>query len=96
MRSYVVTASAARQKTDCAIVGLHDGAPLAGAAAQLDAARVYPDRIVTTIEPSLPFHPAEGYHQNYAARNPAQPYVAAVALPKVEKLRRYFPSHLKG
>ena len=38
MRSYVVTASAARQKTDCAIVGLHDGAPLAGAAAQLDAA----------------------------------------------------------
>ena len=64
--------------------------------AQLDAARVYPDRIVTTVEPARPFYPAEGYHQNYAARNPAQPYVAAVALPKVEKLRRDFPSQLKG
>lgn len=64
--------------------------------AQLDAAKAYPDRIVTTIEPALPFYPAEGYHQNYAARNPGQPYVAAVALPKVEKLRRYFPGRLKG
>jgi leucyl aminopeptidase len=38
MRSFVVTGSAARQKTDCAIVGLHDGAEPSGAAAQLDAA----------------------------------------------------------
>jgi len=38
MRSYVVTGSAARQKTDCAIVGLHEGASPEGAAAQLDAA----------------------------------------------------------
>jgi peptide-methionine (S)-S-oxide reductase len=63
--------------------------------AQLDAARVFPAPIATTIEPSAPFHLAEGYHQNYAARNPAQPYVAAVALPKVEKLRRHFPTRLK-
>jgi len=38
MRFFVVTASAARQKTDCAIVGLHESAALSGAAAQLDAA----------------------------------------------------------
>ena len=38
MRSFVVTGSAARQKTDCAIVGLHEGSELAGATAQLDAA----------------------------------------------------------
>ena len=37
MRSFVVTGSAARQKTDCAIVGLHEGAAPAGAAAQLDS-----------------------------------------------------------
>jgi leucyl aminopeptidase len=37
MRLFVVTGSAARQKTDCAIVGLHEAGALAGAAAQLDA-----------------------------------------------------------
>jgi leucyl aminopeptidase len=37
MRLFVVTGSAARQKTDCAIVGLHEAADLSGAAAQLDA-----------------------------------------------------------
>ncbi|MGI9245174.1 MAG: leucyl aminopeptidase [Steroidobacteraceae bacterium] len=38
MRLVVVTASPARQKTDCAIVGLHEGSGLAGAAALLDVA----------------------------------------------------------
>ena len=43
---------------------------------------------MTTVEDDGPFYPAEDYHQNYAARNPAQPYVAAVAQPKVDKLRK--------
>jgi peptide-methionine (S)-S-oxide reductase len=64
--------------------------------AQLDGARVFPAAIATTIEPTGPFYPAEAYHQNYAARNPAQPYVAAVAAPKVDKLRKYFAGQLKG
>jgi protein phosphatase len=38
MRLFVVTASPARQKTDCAIVGLHEGGGLAGAGALIDAA----------------------------------------------------------
>ncbi|HEX9207355.1 MAG TPA: leucyl aminopeptidase [Steroidobacteraceae bacterium] len=38
MRSFVVTASPARQKTDCAIVGLHEGGGVTGAAAQIDVA----------------------------------------------------------
>lgn len=63
--------------------------------AQLNAAGAYPSPIVTTVESAGPFHPAEGYHQNYAARNPAQPYVAAVALPKVDKLEKYFGDKLK-
>jgi leucyl aminopeptidase len=37
MRFFVVTGSAARQKTDCAIVGLHEGAGVSGVAAQVDA-----------------------------------------------------------
>jgi leucyl aminopeptidase len=38
MRLFVVTASPQRQKTDCAIVGLHEGSAPAGAAAAIDAA----------------------------------------------------------
>ena len=38
MRLFVVTAAAARQKTDCAIVGVYEGGGLTGAAASLDAA----------------------------------------------------------
>ena len=62
---------------------------------QLNAAGAYPSPIVTTVETAGPFFPAETYHQNFAARNPAQPYVAAVALPKVDKLERYFGDKLK-
>jgi leucyl aminopeptidase len=38
MRLYVVTGTAARQKTGCAIVGVHESGAIEGAAAQLDAA----------------------------------------------------------
>lgn len=61
---------------------------------QLDAAGLFRSRIVTTLEPLTAFYKAEAYHQNYAALHPAQPYIAAVAQPKVEKLRKYFPERL--
>jgi peptide-methionine (S)-S-oxide reductase len=64
--------------------------------AQLDAATVFPDKIVTTLEPLQAFYEAEPYHQNYAARNPAQPYVLFTALPKVAKLKETFPEVLRG
>jgi peptide-methionine (S)-S-oxide reductase len=67
----------------------------AGYIRQLDAARVFPRPIVTTLEPLETFYEAEAYHQNYAARNPAQPYVAFAAAPKVEKLRSKLPDKLK-
>ncbi len=63
--------------------------------AQLTAAKAFSDPIVTTVEGDGPFYVAEDYHQNYAARNPGQPYVAAVAQPKVDKLRKYFPDRLR-
>ena len=62
---------------------------------QLDEARVFPDRIVTTLEPLEAFYEAETYHQNYAALNPGQPYIASVAAPKVEKLRSKLPEKIK-
>jgi peptide-methionine (S)-S-oxide reductase len=57
---------------------------------QLDAARIFPQPIVTRLEPLEAFHPAEDYHQNYAEKNPNQPYIAFVSAPKVEKTRQYF------
>lgn len=63
--------------------------------AQLSAAAVFSAPIVTTLEPLSAFYPAEPYHRNYAARNPLQPYIQAVALPKMEKLRDNFPAQLK-
>ena len=56
---------------------------------QLDAAHVFARPIATRIEPRAEFFDAEAYHQNYAARNPHQPYIAAIALPKVAKLHKH-------
>jgi peptide-methionine (S)-S-oxide reductase len=63
--------------------------------AELTAARAFPQPIVTTVEPLEAFYEAEPYHQNYATRNPAQPYILFTALPKVEKLKDSFPDLLK-
>jgi len=62
---------------------------------QLNDARVFNSPIVTTLEPLKAFYVAEDYHQNYAALNPGQPYIAYVAQPKVEKLRENFRDRLK-
>lgn len=62
---------------------------------QMNEARVFNAPIVTTLEPLKQFFVAEAYHQNYAALNPSQPYIAYVAQPKVEKLREYFADRLK-
>jgi peptide-methionine (S)-S-oxide reductase len=58
--------------------------------AQLNAAKVYPKPIVTTIETGMPFYPAEGYHQDYLTLHPFQPYIAYNDIPKVENLKRMF------
>lgn len=63
---------------------------------QLDRAGVHDAPIVTTLEHLDAFYPAEDYHQDFARRNPAQPYVRFAALPKVDKLRQHFPDKLKG
>jgi peptide-methionine (S)-S-oxide reductase len=62
---------------------------------QLNEARVFSDPIVTTLEKLEAFYVAEDYHQDYAARNPNQPYIAYVAQPKVEKLRENFADQLR-
>lgn len=61
----------------------------------LNDAKAYKSKIVTTLEPLKEFYPAEAYHQNYACRNPNQGYIEAIALPKVEKVRSKFKDMLK-
>lgn len=63
---------------------------------QLNRAGVFSSKIVTSLEPLQAFYVAEEYHQGYAASHPNQPYIAAVAMPKVQKLRTYFSDRLKG
>lgn len=58
---------------------------------QLDSAKVYSDRIVTTIENDKAFYPAETYHQDYLVRNPTSPYIVVNDIPKVAALREIFP-----
>ena len=63
--------------------------------AQLTAAEVFDDPIATRMERLTVFHEAEAYHQDYVEHNPRQGYVAAVALPKVDKVRKLFADRLK-
>lgn len=50
--------------------------------------------IVTTIEPLGEFYRAEEYHQDFFAKNPGQGYCMAVALPKVNKIRRSYADYI--
>ena len=63
--------------------------------ARLDGAGVFPGRIVTEVAPATVFYAAEGYHQDYFAKNPGDRYCNAVALPKVEKVRKAFKELVK-
>lgn len=63
---------------------------------QIDAAGIFEGKVQTTLEPLTEFFPAEAYHHGYAARNPEQPYIRAVAAPKVKKLREVHGDRLKG
>jgi peptide-methionine (S)-S-oxide reductase len=62
---------------------------------QLNEARVYDKPIATTLEPLPAFYEAEAYHQDYAERNPMQPYILFTSAPKVAKLRKQYPERLK-
>ena len=62
---------------------------------QLDASKAFDRPIVTEVVPLDQFYKGEDYHQDYAARNPLQPYILFTARPKVEKVRRYYKDRIK-
>jgi peptide-methionine (S)-S-oxide reductase len=57
---------------------------------QLDAAKVYPAKIVTQLTPLVAFYPAEGYHQDYATLHPESGYIATFDLPKIANLKTMY------
>lgn len=62
---------------------------------EISEQEIYDDPIVTEVTEFTRFYPAEDYHQEYFANNPAQPYCSAVVAPKVAKFRKVFIDRLK-
>jgi peptide-methionine (S)-S-oxide reductase len=62
---------------------------------ELNAEHIWPDPIVTDIQPAQPFYRAEDYHQEYFRNNSQQPYCSFVVAPKVKKFREKFANRVK-
>jgi peptide-methionine (S)-S-oxide reductase len=58
--------------------------------AQLNAAKVYKQPIVTKVGPLQAFFPAEDYHQDYLTLHPNQPYIVFNDIPKIHNLKKIF------
>ena len=61
----------------------------------IDAKHIWPDPIVTKVEPFTHFYRAEDYHLNYYALHPDEPYCSEVIAPEIANFRREFKSWLK-
>ena len=83
-RSEIFTTNAAQQEAAKAYI------------AQLSAARVFADPIVTRVEPLQHFYSAEDYHQNYLEMHPHEPYIVYNDAPKLVHLKAMFPALYKG
>jgi peptide-methionine (S)-S-oxide reductase len=64
--------------------------------AEIEAAGIWPGKLVTQLEPAGAFWPAEPEHQDYFTRNPWSGYCRAVIAPKVSKFRKQFSDRLKS
>ena len=64
--------------------------------AELTAAQVFPQPIVTEVTALTTFYAAEAYHQGYYRSNPGNSYCTYVVSPKVAKLRKHFTAKLKA
>jgi len=59
--------------------------------AQLEAAKVFPSKIVTEVVSLKGFYPAEAFLQHYSEKHPDDQYVVQVDLPKLRELKQKFP-----
>jgi peptide-methionine (S)-S-oxide reductase len=66
------------------------------AIAALNAAKAFPEPIVTSIEPAATFYPAEDNHQLYYDNNATQPYCQVVIAPKLRKFEKKFGEKMRA
>lgn len=59
---------------------------------QLNAAKVFDRPIATQVAKLEAFYPAESYHQGYMEQHPENMYIVINDVPKVENLKKQFPS----
>lgn len=52
-------------------------------------------KVTTQVVPFEAFYDAEEYHQDYEQKNPNQPYVRAVSIPRLKKFQKKYPQLLK-
>ena len=83
-RSEIFAASDAQRRTAEAYI------------AQLANAHIFAAPIVTRVGTLTGFYAAEGYHQDYLLHHPDQPYIVVNDLPKIEKLKRFYPELYRG
>ena len=79
-RSAVFTANAEQEKEAAAVI------------AKLVAAHKFSRPIVTQVAPLKAFYTAEAYHQGYLPKHLTQPYIVYNDLPKLDELKKQFPS----
>ena len=60
---------------------------------ELNKSGKFSGEIVTRVDPLKGFYPAEGYHQDFIAKNPNNPYVVYNDLPKLRDLKRLYPEY---
>ncbi|MCO4321562.1 peptide-methionine (S)-S-oxide reductase MsrA [Aliidiomarina quisquiliarum] len=80
------------------VIFYHDEEQHAAASAiiaEITADQLFEQPLVTEVVPLNNWYPAELHHENYFARNPEQPYCAAVIAPKLAKFRATFAAKLK-
>jgi peptide-methionine (S)-S-oxide reductase len=65
------------------------------AIAELNAAKIWDNPIVTQVEPFKNFYKAEDYHRKYFSRHPEAVYCRIVVAPKIAKLRKKYREKLK-
>jgi len=59
--------------------------------AQLQTSHAFDRPIVTGLGRLKAFYPAEAYHQDFARRNPHDPYIVYNDMPKVARLKQLYP-----
>ena len=63
---------------------------------KLNKENTYKNKIVTELKPLKVFYYAEKYHQDYERKNPTNPYVKAVSIPRLKRFKKKYPHLLKN